>query len=77
MCDYIINKSDNSVSLRWNYLQDTTLTIPIRFKVINADSVTETIDARFIELIHPVRIEKEMTNIIPQTILRQSEVIKR
>ncbi|MBN1397512.1 MAG: M28 family peptidase [Bacteroidetes bacterium] len=75
--NYITNKSYNAVSLKWNYPQDTTLTVLIHFKVINADSVTESIDARFIELIHPVRIEKEMTNINSQTIIRQSEIIKR
>jgi len=74
---YITSNSGNSVSFKWEYPQDTALTIPIHFKVINADSVTETIDARFVELIQPVRIEKEMVNILPQTILRRTEVIKR
>jgi len=74
---YITGSSEHSVSFKWDSFPDTTLTIPVQFKVINADSVTETIEAKFIELIEPVRIEKEMTNIFPQTILRRKEVIKR
>ncbi len=50
--------------------------IPIHFKVAKADSVTETFQAEFVEMIEPVRIKKELTNIIPLTTMRWKEVIK-
>jgi hypothetical protein len=62
-------------SLRWKSFSDTVLVIPIHFRVSKTDSVIETIEAKFIEMIIPVHIEKEMTNINPQTILRRTETI--
>ncbi|MGD1045056.1 MAG: M28 family peptidase [Bacteroidota bacterium] len=73
----VANITDHAVSLRWQSLPDTVMMIPIHFSVAKADSVTETIEAKFTEMIEPVRIEKELTNIIPQTTLQRTEVIKR
>ena len=50
--------------------------IPIHFRVAKADSVLETIEANFGEMIEPVRIEKEFTNISHQTTMRRTEVIR-
>jgi hypothetical protein len=71
------NSTDHSVNMRWESFPDTSILIPIHFKVIEGDSVTETIEAKFIEMIEPVRIEKKMANITSKTTLRQTEVIKR
>jgi hypothetical protein len=72
----IANITDHSVSMRWESLPDTMMMIPIHFRAAKADSVTETIEAKFMEMIEPVRIDKELTNIIPQTTLRRTEVIR-
>ena len=49
--------------------------IPIHFTVVKGDSVTETIEAKFLEMVEPVRIEKEFANIIPRTIMKRTEVL--
>ncbi|MCX6122582.1 MAG: M28 family metallopeptidase [Ignavibacteriales bacterium] len=72
-----VNITDHTISLQWKSLPDTVMMIPIHFRVAKADSVTETIEAKFTEMIEPIRIEKELTNIIPQTTVRRTEVIKR
>ncbi len=74
--EYISSLSEHSATMQWEAFPDTSLMIPIRFKVVGADSVKETIEANFIELAEPIKIEKELTNILPQTIMKQSEVIK-
>ena len=71
-----VNITNHTVSLCWETLTDTAVMIPIHFRAAKTDSVTETIEAKFSEMIEPVRIEKELTNIIPQTILRRTEIIR-
>jgi hypothetical protein len=73
--EFISSSTAHSVSMRWESFPDTVMMVPIHFRTAKADSVTETIEAKFIEMIEPVRIEKEMTNITPQTTLRRTEVI--
>jgi hypothetical protein len=70
------NITDHSVSMTWEWLPDTVIMIPIHFRVAKADSVLETIEANFGEMIEPVRIEKEFTNISHQTTMRRTEVIR-
>jgi hypothetical protein len=75
--EFISSSTADSASMRWESFPDTVMMIPIHFRISKADSVTETIEAKFIEMMEPVQIEKDMTNIIPQTVLRRTEVIKR
>jgi hypothetical protein len=72
----IANITDHTISMTWEWLPDTVMMIPIHFRVASADSVIETIEANFAEMIEPVRIEKEFTNISPQTTVRRTEVIR-
>jgi hypothetical protein len=74
--EFITNTTAHSVSLQWKSFPDTVMMIPIHFRTAKADSITETFEAKFVELIEPVRVEKEMTNIFPQTTLRQTKVIR-
>jgi hypothetical protein len=74
--EFISSSTAHSVSMRWESFPDTVMMVPIHFRVIKGDSVTETIEAKFIEMMEPVRIEKEMTNIIQQTTLRRTEIIR-
>jgi hypothetical protein len=73
---YISSSTAHSVSMRWESFPDTSLMIPIHFRVLKSDSVTETIEAKFVELVEPVRIESPLTNILNQTNMRRTEVIK-
>jgi hypothetical protein len=70
------SRTDHSINMRWESFPDTSLLIPVHFKVLNADSVTETIEARFAELIEPMRIEKELVNIVPRSTLRRTELLR-
>jgi hypothetical protein len=72
----IANITDHSVSMQWGSFPDTVMMIPIHFRVVKSDSVTETVKAVFMEMIEPVRIEKELTNIVPRTTIQCSEVIR-
>jgi hypothetical protein len=75
--EYISSSNDHSVTMRWSAFADTAIVVPIHFRVDKADSVTETIDAKFIEMIEPVQIKKALSNIIPQTTFRKTEIIGR
>jgi hypothetical protein len=70
------NITEHTVSMRWESLPDTVMMIPIHFRVAEADSVSETIEAKFTEMIEPLRIEKEFANIVPQTTIRRTETIR-
>ena len=72
---YAFNTTKHSVSLRWQSFPDTLQQIPIHFTVTKGDSVTETIEAKFVEMVEPVRIEKEFTNIVTRTIMKRTEVL--
>ena len=64
------------ITMRWESFPDTTLSVPLHFKAAQGDSVIETIEAQFVEMIEPLRIEKEGTNVISRTTIRQNEVIQ-
>jgi len=74
---FVSNATEHTVSLKWESFPDTSMLIPLHFKVDKADSITESIEVRFMEMVEPVRIEKELANIIPRTIFRRTEVLRR
>jgi hypothetical protein len=74
---YAVNTTDHTVSLRWQSFPDTLQQIPIHFKVVKGDSVTETIEAKFLEMVEPVRIEKELANIISRTTMKRTEILSK
>jgi hypothetical protein len=49
--------------------------IPIHFTVVRGDSVNETIEANYIEMIEPVTIEKQWTNVVSRTTITKSEIL--
>lgn len=73
---FAYNITKHGVSMRWGSFPDTSLVIPISFKTAKADSVFEIVEAKFTELIEPVRIERELTNITPRTTLKRTEVLR-
>jgi hypothetical protein len=72
---FVTDRTNHTVSMHWESFPDTSIFIPIRFKTAKGDTVTEAIEAKFIEMIEPVRIEKELTNISPRTMLRHTEIL--
>jgi hypothetical protein len=74
---FALSSSTHSTSLRWQSFPDTVLQIPIHFTVVNGDSVTETVEARFVEMVEPVRAEKEFANISARTTMKRTEVLTK
>jgi hypothetical protein len=72
---YEYKSTGRSLSMRWESFPDTSWFIPIHFRVAKNDSITEIIEARFVEAVEPVRIERELTNISPRTTVRHEEVL--
>jgi hypothetical protein len=72
---YTANITGHSVSIRWETFSDTSLMIPIHFTVVRGDSVNETIEANYIEMIEPVTIEKQWTNVVSRTTITKSEIL--
>ncbi|HVN48021.1 MAG TPA: M28 family peptidase [Bacteroidota bacterium] len=73
---YTSTISGHTVAIRWETFPDTALTIPIHFTVVRGDSVLETTEANYIELMEPVTVQKQWTNVVPQTIIRTTSVLK-
>jgi len=74
---FVSRTSDHTVSMVWESYPDTVLRIPIQFTAVKSDSVTETVEAKFSELIEPLTAEKPLTNIIPATTFRRTAIICR
>jgi hypothetical protein len=72
---YEYKSTDRSLSMRWESFPDTSWFIPIHFRVAKNDSITEIIEARFVETVEPVHIERELTNISPRTTVRYEKVL--
>jgi hypothetical protein len=72
---YVYRTTGHSLSMRWEAFPDTSWIVPVHFRVAKADSVTEKLEAGFVELAEPVRIEREFTNISPRTTIRHEEVL--
>ena len=75
--DLSSNSTEHSISFRWQTFADTLLFVPLHFKVLKSDSVTETIEAKFVELIEPVRIDRELTNVLTQSNFKRTEILRR
>jgi hypothetical protein len=72
---FAFNATPHSVSLRWQSFPDTLQQVPIHFTVLTGDSVTETVEAKFVEMAEPVRTEKEFANIIARTTMKRTYVL--
>ncbi|MBF8249191.1 MAG: Zn-dependent exopeptidase M28, partial [Bacteroidetes bacterium] len=65
-----------TISLRWSTFPGTIILAPVQFTVVGADSVTESIEATFIESPIPLRIEKQVSAVIARTVIRSSTTVK-
>jgi hypothetical protein len=57
------------VSFRWYSFPDSLQTIPVTFSVSAKDTVTETIEAEFLQQLEPVTVEKELATYNSRTII--------
>ncbi len=69
---FAVRQKERSATMRWYSFPDTALFVPIRLEVAGADSVTETVEATFVEQFTEVRVSKP--NATPQyrTIIRET-----
>ena len=65
-----------TISLRWSSFPGPKILAPFQFTVVGADSVTESIEATFVEPPVPLRIEKQMSAVIARTVIRSSTIVK-
>ncbi len=70
------SNSASTVTFRWYSFPDTSLFIPVQFEIADADSVTEKIEATFLEPIVPIQAEKDNGSMTYRTVLTRSEVIR-
>jgi hypothetical protein len=59
-----IRLTESSATVKWYSFPDTLLFLPIRLEVVGTDSLTETIDAKFVEKF--VEVSAAKTNATPQ-----------
>ncbi len=64
-----------TISLRWSAFPGAIILAPVQFTVVGADSVTESIEATFVEPPVPLRVEKQMSIVSFRTIVRSSAIL--
>ncbi len=74
-CPLATTQTSRSVTARWYSFPDSMLSIPIAFTVHGRDTVTESIEATFVQQAVPVRVSKEHANVMSRTVVRRSTVI--
>jgi len=60
--------------IQWYSFPDSILKIPVSFTTAGGDSVRERIEVTFDRLAQPMRVEREMTYVIPRTKFVQTYV---
>jgi hypothetical protein len=65
-----------TISLRWSSFPGPEILVPLQFTVVGADSVTESVEATFVEPPVPLQVEKQMSAVIARTIIRSSIILK-
>lgn len=65
-----------NISIRWSSFPGPKILAPFQFTVVGADSVTESIEATFVEPPVPLQVEKQMSTVIARTIIRSSTTLK-
>jgi hypothetical protein len=72
---FAFSSTDRSIALQWAAFPDSSLSIPVSFAVTASDSLslTERVEATFIELLQPVSVESNR----PTSIIRRSTIAKQ
>lgn len=58
---------DNTNTFRWGAFPDTNIAVPVKFAVIGADTLHETISVSFDSLAYPFQLLAEKSYVIPRT----------
>ena len=66
-----------SVTMRWYSFPDTILVVPLRITVVGSDSLTESIEAKFIEPIIPLTVKKEQASLVTRTTITATDVVRK
>ncbi|MBI4428619.1 MAG: M28 family peptidase [Ignavibacteriales bacterium] len=66
-----------SISLHWSFFPDSILLVPVHFTVVGADSVTESIEATFVQPLENVEVSKGTANVATRTTLRKGTTFRR
>jgi hypothetical protein len=72
---YAANVTDRSLTVRWYSFPDSVLTIPVRFASARPDSVTETVEAVFVQPIVPMTAEKPHASVVTRSTVRRTELL--
>ncbi len=73
---FATSTSERQFAMRWTAFPDAEMTIPIRFATQRPDSLTETIEAVFVQPIVPVAFTKDLTTTIYRTTVRRSDTLR-
>jgi len=66
-----------SVMLRWYSFPETLLVVPLKMTVVGSDSLTEYIEATFVEQLIPVSARKDLASVRSRTIVTSLETVQR
>jgi hypothetical protein len=66
------SETEKTITFRWYSFPDTSLTIPLQFRIGRADSIRESIEAVFIEPLIPVTVTKNGALAQVRSIVRKS-----
>ncbi|MCU0411214.1 MAG: hypothetical protein MUF82_01595, partial [Bacteroidetes bacterium] len=73
---FATSTNERQFAMRWTAFPDAEMTIPIRFATQRPDSLTETIEAVFVQPIVPVAFTKDLTTTIYRTTVRRSDTLR-
>lgn len=62
-------QTKKTLAFKWYSFPDTSLLIPVHFQVTGGDSITESIEAVFVQQFYPVQIERPKTNVVNRSTL--------
>ena len=67
--------TSHALGMQWYSFPDTSLVIPVSFVVTGTDSITELVEATFVEPLTPVKLEREFVNPVYRSVVRSSAVL--
>ncbi|MBI3005397.1 MAG: hypothetical protein HYY49_08265 [Ignavibacteriales bacterium] len=73
---YAFTSTARTISLHWSFFPDSVLLVPIDFTVVGADSVTESVEAIFVQPLEAVDVKKNLAHVSTRSTLRQSTTIR-
>jgi hypothetical protein len=69
------SETEKTITFRWYSFPDTSLTIPLQFRLAGADSIKESIEAVFVEPLIRVTVQKNGASTQIRSVIRKSGTI--